>query len=307
MSLYYHPNHKSSEHYHPPHTPIIPIPSNLHYLPICHHRLNQPPLVVSCSRRVPDLVILLLSLLFFSFFFPVRNGYSCVPVALSEGLDIRLNTAARAVRYGVNGVEVWAAPSRSPHTNHTVYKADAVLVTLPLGVLKASAPPSAVAFNPPLPDWKSQAIQRLGFGNLNKVRPPSPRPTSLIYADDRTCRGPGPPMRYIVIGRRSFVASGTVTWLVSLLTPGTRSFYGASRARFTRDPFLLHWKEIKGSSRRRDGSRRSINPGRINSPRFRLGGVIYGIGAAMHVGENAGILRFKGVSGVRRGRRFGQR
>ncbi|XP_068967921.1 lysine-specific histone demethylase 1A [Bombus flavifrons] len=99
----------------------------------------------------------------------VRNGYSCVPVALSEGLDIRLNTAARAVRYGVNGVEVWAAPSRSPHTNHTVYKADAVLVTLPLGVLKASAPPSAVAFNPPLPDWKSQAIQRLGFGNLNKV------------------------------------------------------------------------------------------------------------------------------------------
>ncbi|XP_048512486.1 lysine-specific histone demethylase 1A isoform X2 [Athalia rosae] len=99
----------------------------------------------------------------------VRNGYSCVPVALSEGLDIRLNTAVRAVRYGPNGVEVWAAPSRSPHTSHTVYKADAVLVTLPLGVLKASAQPSAVAFNPPLPDWKSQAIQRLGFGNLNKV------------------------------------------------------------------------------------------------------------------------------------------
>ncbi|XP_046742852.1 lysine-specific histone demethylase 1A isoform X2 [Diprion similis] len=99
----------------------------------------------------------------------VRNGYSCVPVALSEGLDIRLNTAVRAVRYGPNGVEVWAAPSRSPHTAHTVHKADAVLVTLPLGVLKASAQPSAVAFNPPLPDWKSQAIQRLGFGNLNKV------------------------------------------------------------------------------------------------------------------------------------------
>lgn len=99
----------------------------------------------------------------------VRNGYSCVPVALSEGLDIRLNTAARAVRYGPNGVEVWAAPSRSPHTNHTVYKADAVLVTLPLGVLKTSAPPSGVTFNPPLPDWKAQAIQRLGFGNLNKV------------------------------------------------------------------------------------------------------------------------------------------
>ncbi|XP_018049255.1 PREDICTED: lysine-specific histone demethylase 1A [Atta colombica] len=99
----------------------------------------------------------------------VRNGYSCVPVALSEGLDIRLNIAARAVRYGPNGVEVWASPARSLHTNHTIYKADAVLVTLPLGVLKTSAPPSGVTFNPPLPDWKAQAIQRLGFGNLNKV------------------------------------------------------------------------------------------------------------------------------------------
>ncbi|XP_057340669.1 lysine-specific histone demethylase 1A [Microplitis mediator] len=99
----------------------------------------------------------------------VRNGYSCVPVALSEGLDIRLNTAVRIVRYNDTGVEVWAAPSRSPHTNVTVHKADAVLVTLPLGVLKASKPPSAVNFDPPLPDWKSQAIQRLGFGNLNKV------------------------------------------------------------------------------------------------------------------------------------------
>lgn len=101
--------------------------------------------------------------------FTVRNGYSCVPVALSEGLDIRLNTAARAVRYSTSGVEVWAATSRNPTNTHTVYKADAVLVTLPLGVLKASAAPSAVAFNPPLPDWKAQAIQRLGFGNLNKV------------------------------------------------------------------------------------------------------------------------------------------
>ncbi|KYN04581.1 Lysine-specific histone demethylase 1A, partial [Cyphomyrmex costatus] len=74
----------------------------------------------------------------------VRNGYSCVPVALSEGLDIRLNIAARAVRYGPNGVEVWASPARSLHTNHTIYKADAVLVTLPLGVLKTSSPPSGV-------------------------------------------------------------------------------------------------------------------------------------------------------------------
>ena len=28
-----------------------------------------------------------------------------------------------------------------------------------------------VSFNPPLPDWKTEAIQRLGYGNLNKVGP----------------------------------------------------------------------------------------------------------------------------------------
>ena len=48
------------------------------------------------------------------------------------------------------------------------FKGDAVLVTLPLGVLKQQSPP-AVNFNPPLPEWKLHAIERMGFGNLNKV------------------------------------------------------------------------------------------------------------------------------------------
>lgn len=52
--------------------------------------------------------------------------------------------------------------------------ADVVLCTLPLGVLKLATAPSSgqqntVQFLPPLPDWKTSAIQRLGFGNLNKV------------------------------------------------------------------------------------------------------------------------------------------
>ena len=48
------------------------------------------------------------------------------------------------------------------------FKADALLCTLPLGVLKQTAPP-AVHFHPPLPDWKTGALERMGFGNLNKV------------------------------------------------------------------------------------------------------------------------------------------
>lgn len=42
----------------------------------------------------------------------------------------------------------------------------AVIVTIPLGCLKAGD----IAFKPALPGWKQDAIQKLGFGNLNKVR-----------------------------------------------------------------------------------------------------------------------------------------
>uniref|UniRef100_A0A669C9D0 Lysine-specific histone demethylase n=1 Tax=Oreochromis niloticus TaxID=8128 RepID=A0A669C9D0_ORENI len=96
----------------------------------------------------------------------VRNGYSCVPVALAEGLDIKLNTAVRQVRYTASGCEVIAVNTRST-TQTFIYKCDAVLCTLPLGVLKQQPP--AVQFVPPLPEWKTSAIQRMGFGNLNKV------------------------------------------------------------------------------------------------------------------------------------------
>uniref|UniRef100_A0A3Q3FKS7 Lysine-specific histone demethylase n=1 Tax=Kryptolebias marmoratus TaxID=37003 RepID=A0A3Q3FKS7_KRYMA len=96
----------------------------------------------------------------------VRNGYSCVPVALAEGLDIKLNTAVRQVRYTASGCEVIAVNTRST-TQTFIYKCDAVLCTLPLGVLKQQPP--AVQFVPPLPEWKTSAIQRMGFGNLNKL------------------------------------------------------------------------------------------------------------------------------------------
>ena len=46
------------------------------------------------------------------------------------------------------------------------YRAEAVLVTVPLGVLKENV----IVFDPPLPEEKQSAIDRLGFGNLNKVR-----------------------------------------------------------------------------------------------------------------------------------------
>ena len=46
-----------------------------------------------------------------------------------------------------------------------VFECAAVIVTVPLGCLKAGD----IAFEPPLPAWKAAAIARLGFGDLNKV------------------------------------------------------------------------------------------------------------------------------------------
>lgn len=50
--------------------------------------------------------------------FAVRNGYSCVPVALAEGLDIKLNTAVKQITYGPNGVEVSTTNPRSNAAGH---------------------------------------------------------------------------------------------------------------------------------------------------------------------------------------------
>ncbi|XP_013192176.1 lysine-specific histone demethylase 1A [Amyelois transitella] len=104
----------------------------------------------------------------------VRNGYSCVPVALSEGLDIRLGTAVTDIQYSGPGVVVKAVNPRAPNQPLT-FKGDVVLCTLPLGVLKVAVANNGqsqqnfVKFDPPLPDWKVAAIKRLGYGNLNKV------------------------------------------------------------------------------------------------------------------------------------------
>lgn len=206
----------------------------------------------------------------------------------------------------MNGVEVWAAPSRSPHTNHTVYKADAVLVTLPLGVLKASAPPSAVAFNPPLPDWKSQAIQRLGFGNLNKVSPllpPSSSVQPLIYAPHGRGRrsklsGPG---NEIYCDRAALFRrerNGDVARVASYA--GTRSFYGASRGRFTsRPPHPPPPRKIKGSSPGETDPPDKARP-RINSPRFRFAGNFDGIDVWMPWERmDPGSCGLKGLGGAR--------
>lgn len=142
----------------------------------------------------------------------VGNGYSCVPIALVETLPpdtVLMNKAVKEIKISQDGVKVTCYDPRQQiengNSNNTTtstttattnsssatvaqasletYQADAIICTLPLGVLKESNERSdknddkpkqkesvnIVRFDPPLPEWKQQAIERLGFGNLNKV------------------------------------------------------------------------------------------------------------------------------------------
>jgi polyamine oxidase len=47
----------------------------------------------------------------------------------------------------------------------SVFTADAAIIAVPLGVLKADH----IHFEPKLPDWKESAIRDLGFGKENKI------------------------------------------------------------------------------------------------------------------------------------------
>lgn len=51
-------------------------------------------------------------------------------------------------------------------TDSHCLRADAAVVTVPLGVLKAA---DGLRFSPPLPARKRGAIKRIGFGSMNKV------------------------------------------------------------------------------------------------------------------------------------------
>lgn len=85
------------------------------------------------------------------------NGYSEMMEFMAKGLDVSLSTVVTAVSHDETGVEVTI--------DGGVESADAVLVTVPLGVLKAGS----ITFDPPLPEDKLDAIDRLGMGHLSKV------------------------------------------------------------------------------------------------------------------------------------------
>lgn len=86
------------------------------------------------------------------------RGYRPVINTLAKGLDIRLGHRVTKIVRGKKGVEVTV-------DNGKTFVADAAVITVPLGVLKANS----IKFEPRLPEWKEEAIADLAIGTENKI------------------------------------------------------------------------------------------------------------------------------------------
>ena len=84
------------------------------------------------------------------------NGYDTIPSYLAIGLNVQLNQKVTKIDYSNTKILV--------SHNGTVTEADYVLVTVPLGVLKANK----IDFVPSLPNTKQNAIQKVGVNCVNK-------------------------------------------------------------------------------------------------------------------------------------------
>ncbi len=86
------------------------------------------------------------------------EGYSPLLAALEGGYDVQLAAQVETVSIGQDSVVIGLGDQSSSAF-------DAVIVTVPLGVLKAGS----IAFDPRLPDEKLAAISRIGMGTLDKL------------------------------------------------------------------------------------------------------------------------------------------
>ena len=96
----------------------------------------------------------------------VVGGYQQVPRGLwsfPSKLDVRTNKTVTKISYDTSGS--YGNKATIQCDDGESIAADKVVLTAPLGVLKKES----IQFEPPLPDWKTGPIDRLGFGILNKV------------------------------------------------------------------------------------------------------------------------------------------
>jgi monoamine oxidase len=85
------------------------------------------------------------------------RGYDELPRRIGAGLDVRTDMPVTRVTRSTDGVVV--------HAGGAEFTAERVIVTVPLGVLKAGT----ITFEPALPDAVAGPIARLGMGVFNKI------------------------------------------------------------------------------------------------------------------------------------------
>ncbi|CAI5939889.1 unnamed protein product [Closterium sp. NIES-65] len=98
----------------------------------------------------------------------VTNGYDNIPKmlmqeAVAAGAVLTLNFEVTAISQSSTGVQITGKDTATDAI--TTLDADVVIVTIPLGVLKANT----IAFSPSLPPRKTGAIARLGVGAIAKI------------------------------------------------------------------------------------------------------------------------------------------
>ena len=104
----------------------------------------------------------------------VVNGFGALVARFGAGLPVELATPARRIRWDGNAVLVEAARG--------TLRAQAVIVTLSTNVLASGR----LAFVPPLPAWKQEALTAVPVGEANKI--------ALALEGDL----PGPPRPYFL-------------------------------------------------------------------------------------------------------------
>ena len=92
----------------------------------------------------------------------VVQGYRFLIDKLQEGVDVRLEKTVASIVRSQRGVSVFTRDGER-------FDGDAVVVTVPLGVLKGLSEETRIRFVPPLSAKKQTAIEKLGMGVENKV------------------------------------------------------------------------------------------------------------------------------------------
>ncbi|CAF3082077.1 unnamed protein product [Rotaria sp. Silwood2] len=97
------------------------------------------------------------------FYLSITNGLGSLVknIALKYNLPIKLNSIVT----NIDILSEYDGIVRVSTKDNNTYLCKYVILTIPLGCLKSNS----IIFTPLLPQWKEEAIQRMGFGLLNKV------------------------------------------------------------------------------------------------------------------------------------------